>query len=1537
VSAEIIPINTAAVETKATLNLVHVRNPLQPALSRESRAIAWEKFKTVQSYLDEVLPPGCCHDSLTVSLNGRVLSQVEREHVLPRAGDYLVVSPSVEGGSVWRTLAEVAVMAAAIVATIFLPPLVGTLGAMLIAGAISLGGNLLINTYMGLNPASKAQQPSWAFSGPKTLAQPGIVIPKGYGTFRSGGNIIASFVDIEGTQQYINALVCYGFGPARAISDIEINGKSIWEYQNVQYYVRMGANDQSPIPAFNRIVNGYPQSTQVTCIGGAVVVPGVGSLTQALQVDIMFATGVYYTSGAGNLLPCKVVYKVEYAPSGTGSWNTIPIPRTTQSVVVYHTDGTVDTSATPSWVLLWTGAPAAAGVVLAGDHGPHTAGDVHTVTQTITVYDADGSHSSHSRDFTGEWQPTNYALNLVEVTDWWDGWVQYVNDTTEVCYNRTSIYGLAAGKYDVRVTKYGSNNADNTVLPGDYDSPKRGQEVWIHSINEITYQDLNYPNMILVGFRALATNQLSGANINITAQLQYGLRSVDNNLLPAALQVFEEDNPACVAADMMLDPLYGGGAYPGILPTNIERFIDEWVAWAENNDTLVPDGNGGDVRMCVFNGVIDSEGSLWEQLQTVGRMSRAVIIPMGRDYGVFVNQADTPVQLFTVGNIKQDSFEETWMALDDRANQIEVEFADSTRYYQTDNPIVYMDPADQAAGAIVKNVRIRGTGITVPAQAWHFGHFLGCCNKLLLRTGKFETDVDGIACRPGNLIILQHDVPQWGWGGRTLPGSTATLLNVDRNDLAWDGTTAYNVIGLFPSIQRYTGTVTSVSADVDSTGLVIGTNVSLSSFDNAHRVTRAVINGQDCAILSSTIGQIVVTPPPGFTPAIGQAYTLYDTDVLETATVAAVAHGPNNTMVLTLGVGFTQAPQDFSTYFYGQPGSQKIVRVTNIRKSSDFRATIEWIDYDPNAYAIGTPVVGETSAQVTTKPGVTNLVGDELFELQQNGSYADIASLTWKNGTNTEGVGIYGSYPGGPTKMLARLTGRATRWKYQISPGVQWTFRVVGFDANNNYAAFASAPTVSVTGLGVTANLLIGSSFQSGYAYWNVNTRSGDTQSASLSDDGESVYTVAGTALTAAQTLVSQVIAPSKWSVGTLLMLSAYFQTTGAPTGNLVADIAFFDSGGSLISSARAVLVMAGAAAGLTRVNTAATAVPSGTVQVAVRVRVDGSGLSIPAAATLTVNHLLLEIAEPGQTSPSLWADIDVKGNVLDVFQAGSSSGLRTQASTLPVATGSITYATTPTTATLSCSSLVIAWPDGGYTYVQDGSMPTVTGLSGGTDYWAFLYWDVVLAAVVAVPPASALGTPPTFGSAYDATADHNCRLDGRVALAPGGLKFTTVTSGTGGGIGGGGTGGGGYGPIGCTVRGTELQTAAWPTSNVSIKAAFDAGHEVLLRTPDGDLEAIRSAEWLLVDHRFLIEVEGFTPFEASSSHTLFVEGEEHQRWCSTIASGTRVATTDGYRPVKISRIDQPAEVLRIEMAGPVHEYLVVEGVVTHNFKANPN
>ena len=1390
------------------ISIVHVTNPLQPYVGRKTHELPFLEGKPLDEYLRQVFTT-CDH--FTVSVNGGIIPGDLWCGVILRNGDFVVAAPVVANGNLLRTLASVAVLATAAIVTQGASLTLGgfTLGftglglgataSSIVAGAITVAGNLLVGALLGPSaPSSKTPSASYDPDGPKSLARSGTVIPKGAGTMRWGGNVIASFTDLEGLDQYINALVCYGFGPARTIAEIQINGKDITSYQNVQYYVRLGSNTQLPIPNFNRVVNGYPQDVQ--CLAGVpVVVPGTGTLTQAIQVDIAFPNGAFVLTSLSNTIPIVITYTIEYSVSGSNNWQQVVFPYTTADVVSYNPDGSPINP--HDWCVVATDMPPNSGIVYHLDNGPHTPGDPWTGTIPCENFIANGNHTMYDKSVVGEWQPTNPLLNQVLVLSFRSGYQDFVGASRQPLYNRTTIYGLAPAKYDVRVTKYGSARLHDNAVFGDNNAPNVGEQVWIHSVNEISLLDLAYPNMILVGIRALATNQLNGQDLNVTALITHGLRSKDQNLLPAAFDAFEEDNPACVAADMMLDDLYGGGEWPGIRPENITRFIDEWMAWAALNDELVDDGNGGSIRRHVFNGVFDSEGSLWDAVTTVGRMSRAALIPMGKDYGVFVDQPSDPVQMFTMGNIVKDSFQETWLAIDDRANQVEIQFADSTRFYKQDNPLVYMDPDQQNAGVIIKNVRIDGKGITIPAQAWHLARFKQRNNQFLLRTGSFKVDIDAVACRPGNVAILQHDIPQWGWGGRLLPGSTASALIPDRSDIPFVAGTSYNAVVLHPALQRYAGTITSVTPVVDSvTGRSLGTVLVLSSFDNDNRVTRCIVGGVDSPILSSAAGTVTIQPAAGFAGASGQAYQLWDTDVLETRAVTGIsAGGVGNSPAgaILLGTPLSQVPADFSTYVYGPVGAQKLIRIVNVRKSSEFRATLEWIDYDENCYVDATPVIGETSAQITSNPGVTALTGEETFE-QVSGSYITYAQLAWKLGPDTAGVAIYGFIVGGngsdvgglPT-LLARLTNQPTTWKTQVTPGVTWTYIAVGFGQNDVYAAFKTAPTVTIAAVGVATNLLLGSSFASGFTYWNLTPRAGDTLTATLGDDGQANYTVAGTALTAAQTLLYQVVQPSKWSIGGYLMLSAYLQdscaSSSAPNvGQLVAFLIFLNASGGVISTVSAAAALNGVTPSLRRVTCASTAVPTGTVQVAVSIAISGSGLNVPVGSILSASHLLLENSSSGQTLASEWADIDAMGHILDLFQTGSSTGLRVQGSTVPSFTGSFSPTFTATTAAIPWSNLVILWADAAYTFVPDSSV-AITGLTAVTRYYAYPYFDVVNGGVQFAAPSTPVGSPAILSTAYDAGADAACKQDGRVPLAVGGLTFTTAATGSTGGGGGGG------------------------------------------------------------------------------------------------------------------------------------------------------
>ena len=183
----------------------------------------------------------------------------------------------------------------------------------------------------------------------------------------------------------------------------------------------------------------------------------------------------------------------------------------------------------------------------------------------------------------------------------------------------------------------------------------------------------------------------------------------------------------------------------------------------------------GTEKRCEFNGVLDSEMPLWEALNLVAQAGRAVIVINGTKYTIAYDHRETATQLFTVGNIGIDSFEVSYLSMDDRATSLELQFYNKDKDYEGDMVII-----DNPSAMTVQNkVSIRVQGITSRTQAIREAYYRMNCNRTLIRSIKFLADIDAVACTIGDVIQVQHDVPEWGKGGR-IEGATSTTVTLDR-------------------------------------------------------------------------------------------------------------------------------------------------------------------------------------------------------------------------------------------------------------------------------------------------------------------------------------------------------------------------------------------------------------------------------------------------------------------------------------------------------------------------------------------------------------------------------------------------------------------------------------------------------------------------------------------------------------------------------------------------------------------------------------
>jgi hypothetical protein len=325
---------------------------------------------------------------------------------------------------------------------------------------------------------------------------------------------------------------------------------------------------------------------------------------------------------------------------------------------------------------------------------------------------------------------------------------------------------------DIRLTK-----ADTTVNHLDGDNTNAiFDELYLTSVHAIYSTAFVFPKQSLVFIQALPSAQLSGS-IAFDC-LQDG--AIVNTYNGSTWTLQFSDNPAWVILDMVTQPVItgdgSGGApwaisrYNGLDPAQVD--LDSIWALAQYCDALVP-GIGG-TRRHVFNGGLLSGGSLWQALLEVCDGVRTAPVWDGQQLTFVIDEPGTPLQLFNVGSIIQDSFKQIYLSADDRASEIEVKYRDETQDYKSDAPIVVVDETREALSNVI-SVDLKYA--TRQAEAWRYGRYKMLQNKLLLRSIEFAVDTEALACGVGDLFYFQHDViePTTVLGGRVLSAAANTV------------------------------------------------------------------------------------------------------------------------------------------------------------------------------------------------------------------------------------------------------------------------------------------------------------------------------------------------------------------------------------------------------------------------------------------------------------------------------------------------------------------------------------------------------------------------------------------------------------------------------------------------------------------------------------------------------------------------------------------------------------------------------------------
>lgn len=345
----------------------------------------------------------------------------------------------------------------------------------------------------------------------------------------------------------------------------------------------------------------------------------------------------------------------------------------------------------------------------------------------------------------------------------WAGWFcEDITDKKNTALRRVyRIDNLPPAQYEVRckcLSKSGETTRDST-------------RIYWTQLSSIIYDDFCRPNKILVGIRALATEQLSGGDITVTWKQTVERVQVWNPHYKGYVERSAR-NPAWVCYDI----LHGCKKLRNIRTGQYEYIVfggvqaqqldyDAFERWADHCDVLGLN----------FEHIFDSAAGLWEALKIPESFGRGKVLMKGTKFSCVCDMPSIPVQLFTVGNILEEQFNKEYMSLTDRANAVEITFINREKGYQRDVITVYGPDWNQ--DNVMRNpTQITLTGCTSYEKAYAHGMYLLRINRLMIRTCTWQADIDAIACEIGDQVLVSHDVPEWGQSGRLLEAAGSQII-----------------------------------------------------------------------------------------------------------------------------------------------------------------------------------------------------------------------------------------------------------------------------------------------------------------------------------------------------------------------------------------------------------------------------------------------------------------------------------------------------------------------------------------------------------------------------------------------------------------------------------------------------------------------------------------------------------------------------------------------------------------------------------------
>ena len=373
-----------------------------------------------------------------------------------------------------------------------------------------------------------------------------------------------------------------------------------------------------------------------------------------------------------------------------------------------------------------------------------------------------------------------------------------------------TVWFPSKDNYVIRVTR----------ITDDSESSKLRNDTYLSSVVEIEHTDIAYINRAVFGLILKATDSLSGTNPTVTVVVKgRKVRSVKEMVETGSGGVVEKfsQNPADFVVDAMTHKRYGGGRHYGLKNIDFRSALEFWE-WCEelvpfyiekanisdySSDAFYVHGDyfksGSGYFKCIknysdgmsgilptnteyflqlsvmdefvvdmhkrfeINFVVDQKYRLNDFIAKICETCRVKPYWIGDKLAFFIDKPGIPSQMFSMGNIVPNTFQEDYTSSMDIPNQIEATYKDASLDYE-EKTVICVD-FERQQKEDVKNNEVQLFGLTDRHRIKRELFYYLRRAKAITKKISFETNASALYSNIGDLIWFQFYTPYYGDGG----------------------------------------------------------------------------------------------------------------------------------------------------------------------------------------------------------------------------------------------------------------------------------------------------------------------------------------------------------------------------------------------------------------------------------------------------------------------------------------------------------------------------------------------------------------------------------------------------------------------------------------------------------------------------------------------------------------------------------------------------------------------------------------------------